>query len=107
MTTAIRASSKTKRPFESGVPRMLSGLPPHSKTQVTDGDFRRFSHGNFDSAFRIPQSALIQGYAAANVSRNVQIFAFVNRWFAFIKSAFGDDGQWQLPLLHQCLVRAA
>ena len=45
-------------------------------------------------------NASIQRHAAANVSRDVEVLAFVNCRFAFVKPPLGNNRQWQLCLEH-------
>ena len=43
---------------------------------------------------------LIQRHAAADVGRDVEVFALVNRRLAFVETSLGNDRQRQLRLAH-------
>ena len=47
---------------------------------------------------RFRMGVLIQRHASPDVSRHVEILSLVNRRFAFVETAFGDNLQWQLAL---------
>src|SRR5258706_3572098 len=70
---------------------------------VEDRDAAKIQHSFNSASVTAPSPnllALVQHHAAPDVSRHVEVFAFVNRRLTFLEATLGDYLQRQLALAH-------